>query len=200
MFDMITGLLRPDSGNIVFGGVDITKKDPHEIANLGISRTFQQVRLFHYLSILDHLRMTDDNDDVKLWKNVFSRSVVARKEYEQLLEEYGIERGLDTPVSELSYGQRKLLNIAMGVRKPHQLLLLDEPVAGVNSVVQDRVEHILLALKEQGETMLLIDHDMGFVRRLADYVIAIDAGVVIAEGTPEEVLMNKDVLEAYLGE
>jgi branched-chain amino acid transport system ATP-binding protein len=87
----------------------------------------------------------------------------------------------------------------MALRQPHQILLLDEPVAGVNSVVQHRIETLLLELKTAGETILLVDHDMQFVRRLADHVIALDAGVVVAEGTAEKVLSTKAVVESYLG-
>lgn len=200
LFNIITGFVRPDSGSVVFEGRELLGRQPHTIAELGISRTFQQVRLFKYLSILEHLRMVDDSEDRKIWKNMFCSHRINKKPYRELLETFGIERSLDALVSELSYGQRKLLDIAMRLRMNHKLLLLDEPVAGVNAVVQERIENLLLELKKQGETILLIDHDMTFVRRLADYVIALDAGVVIAEGTPRDVLSDARVLEAYLGE
>lgn len=200
LFNIIGGLLKPDGGSIVFEGNDITKIESFDRVRMGMSRTFQQVRLFKYLTILDHLRMCDGQDDTKLFKNMFSRSTVDRKEYEAILETFGIERDLDTPVSDLSYGQRKLLNIAMALRQKHSILLLDEPVAGVNSVVQERIEGILLDLKKQGETILLIDHDMQFIRKLADHVIVLDAGVVLTQGDPATVLEDPRVLEAYLGE
>lgn len=200
LFDIITGFITPDQGNIFFEGHDITKKHPFEIANMGVSRTFQQVRLFKYLTLLEHLRMVEDNEDIKIIRNLWKREKVDRRQYEDILEKFGIERDLDALASELSYGQRKLLDLAMAVRKPHKILLLDEPVAGVNAVVQERIEDLLLKMKEEGETILLIDHDMRFVRKLADYVIALDAGVVLVEGTPEKVLADKRVLEAYLGE
>lgn len=200
LFNIITGFIKPDEGDVYFRGQKITGKQPYEIANLGVSRTFQQVRLFKYLTILDHLRMADDNEDTKIVKNLFKKQNIDESAYQDILEEYRIERGLDALVSELSYGQRKLLDLAMAQRKQHKILMLDEPVAGVNSVVQERIENYLLELKKQGETILLIDHDMKFVRRLADYVIALDAGVVLVDGPPEKVLTDKRVLEAYLGE
>lgn len=199
LFNIITGYLKPDTGSVSFCGTEITKQDPHNIANSGISRTFQQVRLFKYLTIYDHLRMTDDNEDTKLLKQLFLRDTRDRNAYEVVLEEFGIDRELDALASELSYGQRKLLDLAMAMRKPHELLMLDEPVAGVNHVVQTRIEQTLLRLKQENETILIIDHDMDFVRRLADHVIVLDDGVVLTEGNPETVLCDERVLEAYLG-
>lgn len=200
LFNIITGFLRPDTGSIRFRNEDITKLEPFDIANFGISRTFQQVRLFKYLTIFDHLRMVDNNEDTKLFKNILKQDNVDLSQYKKVLKDFGIERELETYVSDLSYGQRKLLNIAMALRKQHRLLLLDEPVAGVNSVVQERIEKLLMNLKEKGETILLIDHDMGFIRNLADHVVVLDAGVVIVEGAPDEVLNDSRVLEAYLGQ
>ncbi|MDO8626488.1 MAG: ABC transporter ATP-binding protein [Candidatus Magasanikbacteria bacterium] len=199
LFDIISGFVRPDTGRVIFAGEELNKLQPFQRANLGISRTFQQVRLFRYLTIMDHLIMSEDSFDTKFWRNIFKRPRVERSKYEAVLEQFGIERTLDTVVSDLSYGQRKLLQIAMALRRPHKLLMLDEPVAGVNSVVQAKIENLLLDLKSKGETILLIDHDMNFVRRLADHVIALDAGVVIVDGTPEQVLNDSRVLEAYLG-
>lgn len=200
LFDIIGGFVPPDSGRVILEGAELNGLLPHERAKRGISRTFQQVRLFRYLTILDHLIMAEDDTDTKFWRNVFKRPRLEKQKYEALLAQFGIERTLDTAISDLSYGQRKLLQIAMALRQPHKLLMLDEPVAGVNNVVQERIENLLLELKAKGETILLIDHDMNFVRRLSDHVIALDAGVVIAAGTPDEVLSNPLVLEAYLGD
>ena len=200
LFDIIGGYLRPDSGKVLFNNTDITKKSANTIANLGVSRTFQQVRLFKYLTILDHLVMVEGNSDTRLFANLFKKHDKQTGKYAGVLEEFGIERGLDALVSELSYGQRKLLDLAMALRKNHDLLMLDEPVAGVNAVVQERIENLLLTLKERGETILLIDHDMAFIRKLADHVVVLDAGSVLLEGKPEEVLKDRRVLEAYLGE
>jgi len=201
LFDIICGLVKQDEGNVLFNDADITGLPVHERMNLGISRTFQQVRLFTYLTIADHLQMTEDNEDMKLFKNFFAgKKTYDRKKFQQVLDEFGIERELDAQVSDLSYGQRKLLDFAMAERKAHQLLMLDEPVAGVNAVIQERIENRLLLLKEKGETVLLIDHDMRFIRRLADHVIVLDAGKVIVQGEPKRVLEDERVLRAYLGE
>lgn len=200
LFDIICGLTKPDAGQIIFNNQNITRLAPYKIANLGISRTFQQVRLFKNLTIQDHLVMSKNNDDMKFFKNFFNFKKTNRTNYQGLLEEFGIKKDPETLVCDLSYGQRKLLQIAMALHKPHQLLMLDEPVAGVNSIIQNEIENLLLTLKAKGETILLIDHDMNFVKKLSDWVIALDAGQVIVEGTPSQVLNDERVLEAYLGE
>ena len=200
LFDIISGFIKPGSGSIFFENKDITFLETHSRARLGISRTFQQVHLFPYLSILDHLRMVEDHEDTKLFKNIFLRKKKEdRKKYEQILCDFGIDADLKTEVRALSYGQRKLLQIVMALSMKHRLILLDEPVAGVNNIIQNRIENILLNLKKAGETILLIEHDIEFIRNLADYVIVLDAGVVLTQGEPKAVLNDKRVLEAYLG-
>jgi neutral amino acid transport system ATP-binding protein len=199
LFDITTGFLAPDSGSITFDGKELIGLPAHTIARLGIRRTFQLPRLFKYLNILDHLSMADTDMDTKLFSNLFHSPTVDVDKYRDFFVPFGVDRPLDTIVSDLSYGQRKLLEIAMALVAPHQLLMFDEPVAGVNAVVQERVENILLSLKEKKETIVLIDHDMNFIRRLADHVVVLDAGIVIAQGAPEVVLRDERVLQAYLG-
>ncbi len=199
LFDIICGLIKPDEGVIFFEDSNITGLAPHLVANRGISRTFQQVRLFKNLTIFDHLTLIKNNDDARLFKNIFLAQVDDAGIYKELLGRFGLTKPLATKISDLSFGQRKLLQIVMALQKTHKLLMFDEPVAGVNSVVRQKIEDLLLELKGLGETMLIIDHDMVFVRRLADYVVAFDAGQVVAEGTPNEVLNNQVVIESYLG-
>jgi len=200
LFNMICGFMRPDEGSIRFHKHDLTTLSTHRIAQAGVSRTFQQVRLFSQLSIADHFHMAEQDRDMSFWKNMWSAPRLDYKQYDEECKHLGIDRDSKALAGELSYGQKKLLEIGMALRKPHSILLLDEPVAGVNAVLQDRIEHMLMDLKKQGETILLIDHDMNFIRKLADHVIALDSGVVIAEGSPKEVLSNRDVLTAYLGD
>lgn len=199
LFDIIAGFVIPDKGKILLNGKNISGLLPYERANLGISRTFQQVRLFRYLTILDHLLLSEGNEDTKIFKSIFSRKFVDREKYQKIVNDFGIDRPITALVSELSYGQKKLLQILMCLSKPHSLVMLDEPVAGVNKVIQERIEKLLIELKLKGETVLLIDHDMDFIRRISDTVIALDAGVVVAQGTATEVLSNLQVIESYLG-
>lgn len=200
LFDIITGLLQPDSGSIFLNGDSITSVPPHERVRRGISRTFQQVRLFQYLTIADHFQMIEDHNDTKLLRMMLAKKESVGERYDTLLSQFGIDRSADTLVSELSYGQRKLVELVMAVESKHTLLMLDEPVAGVNKVLQEQIESYLVSLKEEGETMLIIDHDMAFIRRLADTVVVLDAGRVIVSGSPDDVLSDPRVLAAYLGE
>ena len=202
LFDLITGFINADRGSITFMNQDITNKETHTIANRGISRTFQQVRLFKHLTIREHLYMAMDNEDTPLFKNIFRSSKDTEKERQaqQVLERVGLKKSLDTYAHNLSYGQRKLLDLAMALVKPHKFLMLDEPVAGVNPFVRQEIKKILLSLKKQGATVLVIEHDMDFVMDICDTIIVLDAGKVLKEGRPKEIQNDKKVLEAYLGE
>lgn len=208
LFDIISGLIPADEGEVILnetrsGTHVLTHLRPDQIANLGICRTWQHVRLFRSLTIFDHLLMVSDNDDTKLWKQLVRGKRVdseLNSSFVNHLAHFGVDRPLKTVVSELSYGQRKLLQLAMVTLRPHTMLLLDEPVAGVNKIVQQKIEELLLSFRKQGETVVVIEHDMEFVRKLADHVVVMDAGKVLLEGKPEETLRDRRVLEAYLGE
>jgi ABC-type branched-subunit amino acid transport system ATPase component len=201
VFDIITGFIRADRGSIIFDGKDITNNEPFQIARSGLARTFQRVRLFRHLTLLDHLIMaqsgTDENLIWHLRKRTDSATYIHRAK--QALEEFKVEKDVHCLVSDLSYGQRKLLTLAMTFLMPHKLLMLDEPVAGVNQKIRDIIVDKLKDLHKAGETVLIIEHDMHFISRIADHVYVLDAGAVIASGTPEEVKKDKHVLEAYLG-
>lgn len=200
LFDIISGLLPAEDGQIFLNGKSILNLRPDQIANLGISRTFQQVRLFKNLTILDHLLMAQDNQDLKIIPNLINGKKLKKQDYKEYIAEFGLTKSLNTKVADLSYGQRKLLNMAIAFLKMHKILLLDEPVAGVNKVIQKQIEATLMRFKEEKKTILVIEHDMEFVKKLADWVIVLDQGKVLAEGIPEKVLKDPQVLEAYLGE
>jgi branched-chain amino acid transport system ATP-binding protein len=139
-------------------------------------------------------------DDESLFKNIFGVKDDFTKKIEEILDFVGLHKSLKTYGSDLSYGQRKLLDLAMAIAKPHQLLMLDEPVAGVNPKLRVGIKNIVKGLRTNGETILLIEHDMNFVMDLADWIIVMDYGKIIAEGKPNAIQNNKKVLEAYLGE
>lgn len=203
IFDIISGLLDANSGQIIFEGKNILGLSAHKIAQLGISRSFQHVRLFKNLTILDHLLMVEDDDDIQIFKQFFSKQKISAEKiswYKNLLAKFSIEKGLNDCVADLSYGQRKLLQMMLMLEKPHKILLLDEPVAGINKVIQEKIEELLIELKEKQETVIIIEHDIEFIKKIADQVVVLDEGKVLVEGATNKALKDKRVLEAYLGE
>ncbi|MCH7568616.1 MAG: ABC transporter ATP-binding protein [Nanoarchaeota archaeon] len=200
LFNVISNLIKKDSGRIYLDKEDITEKEDFNIAKLGISRTFQEVRLFRNLTIKDHLEIALLESDEKLIRSLFGKREDNEKRIKDILNLVGFDKPLDTHATELSYGQRKLLDLAIAIAKPHKILMLDEPVAGVNPKLRKGIKEILRKLRKKGDTILIIEHDMNFVMDLADYVFVLDYGKVIAHGTPRKIQNNKKVLEAYLGE
>lgn len=202
VFGLVSGMVPPDKGEMCLGGVDLTKLSAWQRSRAGLARTFQLARTFRNLSVEENLFLSLRQDDDKLFKMFFRGPGVTKEERAKVVEALkfvGLEKDPSSPVTDLSYGQQKLFDLARALLNPHTLLMLDEPVAGVNPVLRDQLAELLLTLKQKGETTLLIEHDMGFVRRVADRVIVLAEGTVIAEGTPEEVFSHAKVLEAYLG-
>ena len=200
LFNVISRIIPLDQGKIKLNDVNVTKYPAYKIGKSGISRTFQDVRLFSNLTIKDHLAIATSRCDEGLFYNFFKGCKINLKKIKIALKLVGLNKPLDTLATDLSYGQRKLLDLAIGIAKPHKLLMLDEPVAGVNPALRENIKKILKKLKKVGETIVLIEHDMNFVMDIADYVFVLDAGKVIAHGKPEEIQKNKKVLNAYLGE
>lgn len=199
MFNIISQIVDEDKGKIWFNKQEISDLKDYEVARTGISRTFQDVRLFRNLTIKDHLEIALSQRDEGLINNIFAKRYSNLKRTKEILQLVDLDKPLDTYATDLSYGQRKLLDLAIAIAKPHSVLLLDEPVAGVNPRLRDEIKKILRKLNKRGETILLIEHDMNFVMDLADQIFVLDAGKVIAQGTPGKIQNNKKVLDAYLG-
>ncbi len=202
VFQIVAGLLEADSGTIVFRGKDLTHQAAWQRARAGISRTFQLSRLFRNLTVEENLLLALRQDDHQLWSMLRRGPGVRdseRAQIREVMKRVGLDVDLATLVTDLSYGQQKLFDLCRGLIHPHTFLMLDEPVAGVNPVLREKFKGILKELKAAGETILLIEHDMDFVRSVADRVIVMDQGKVLAEGEPEEVLRDPRVLDAYLG-
>ncbi len=203
LFNLISGVLVPDSGKIVLDGKEITAKPVYQISNLGISRIFQHSRLFNNLTLRENLLLAFDNNDSKFWSNLIGlgkSSIEKEKKVLEALTLVGLESKLNVSCRELSFGQKRLVEISRAILKPHKLLMLDEPVAGVTPALRDKISALLKSLEKNGETILLIEHDMNFTLGIADEVIVLDEGKIIAKGPPKEIKKNKKVLEAYLGE
>lgn len=203
VFNLISGILKADDGKIVFNGREITNEKPEKISSLGISRLFQQTRLFNNLTVKENLNLALEQEDTKFWKNFFGKVKLNRgkeKKIDEILKLVNMEKFKNRLARELSYGQKRLVEIARAILKPHKLLMLDEPVAGVNPKLRKEIAKILKKLKKEGDTILLIEHDMNFTLKIADEVIVMDNGKVIAKGKPKEIKNNPKVIEAYLGE
>jgi len=202
VFNLISGIISEDEGKIIFDGLDITHKSIEATSNLGISRLFQQSRLFRNLTVRDNLILALDNEDTKFWKNLFFHKITKEEEekIKQISELCNITAFMNKPAKELSFGQKRLAEIARAILKPHKFLMLDEPVAGITPPLRKEIAELLLKLKSNGETILLIEHDMTFTLGVSDLVVVMDSGKVIAEGTPKEIKTNPKVLEAYLGD
>jgi ABC-type branched-subunit amino acid transport system ATPase component len=200
IFHLISNIENKDSGKISLGEKDISLMKDYQIARCGVSRTFQEVRLFRNLTIKDHIEIALCDNDEKFFRSFWKGEVSKEDRVKEILKLVHLDKPLNTLATDLSYGQRKLLDLAIAIAKPHSLLMLDEPVAGVNPKLRMEIKDILKRLNDKGETILLIEHDMNFVMDLAEKIIVMDAGKVLVEGTPKQIQKNKKVLEAYLGE
>ena len=197
LFNIITGYLKADAGRVEFDGRDVTGSHPGKLYRQGLSRTFQQARIFPQLTVQENLVVAGGYG----WHQLFS-SRVGSKDRERvagLLEEFRLTDISELFASELSYGQRKLLEFAAVLMSSPRLVLLDEPTAGVNPVLIETMERHIRERNAAGITFLIVEHDMTFVMRLCDPVIVLDAGRPIFAGEPSVVQNNPLVLDAYLG-
>ena len=208
LFNCITGTLPPDRGEIRFNGVSLVGLRPHEVARKGVARTFQHIRLFNQLSVLENVMVGNDH---RGRTGIFSALVrppwVAREERanrEKCLEVLSLfgERllpRLDQPARMLSYANRRRLEIARALVSEPRLLLLDEPTAGMNPHETQQVVALIQQIRAKGHTVLVIEHKMKVVMTVSDRIVVLDHGEKIAEGPPEVIAHNPAVVEAYMG-
>ncbi|HLE39447.1 MAG TPA: ABC transporter ATP-binding protein [Acidimicrobiia bacterium] len=209
-FNTISGLYPPDSGEILFEGSDVAGLNPDQITRRGIARTFQNVRLFPNMTVLENVMVAQHCRTTKgMWPALFQTPGFRREEAEirerarEVLGFFGtrlVGYRFDQPAFALSYANRRRLEIARAIATQPKLLLLDEPTAGMNPrETLEQTELIGKLRSEKGFTVVVIEHDMKVVRNVSDRVVVLDHGVRIAEGSYEEVSSNEDVIEAYLG-
>lgn len=207
LFNLVTGFYKPDEGKVFFKGEDITSLHPHEIFHKKICRTFQIPREFGEMTVVENLMLVPPSQvGERLWGplllpwKVRSQEARIREKALEILEFVELDHLKDEYAKNLSGGQKKLLELARTMMADPELLLLDEPGAGVNpTLMKSLVEYIKRLCREKGVTFFLIEHDMDLVMNLCNPVIVMSVGKKLAEGTPEEVQQNEQVLEAYLG-
>lgn len=205
LFNVISGFLRPDEGKIFYKKEhDVTSMPPHKIAAMGIGRTFQELRLIDRMTAFENIQLALPNQKGitiggALLGRHFHDKKSRREEAIDWLDYVGVPNCANTLAAELSYGQQKLVSVACCLALGAELLLLDEPVAGVNPGLIDNMVNLLLRLQaDNGKTIVLIEHNMNAVMEISNRVIAMDYGRIIADGTPKEVRDNPAVIEVYL--
>lgn len=201
-FDLISGLLEADNGAVYFKGENITDSPAHMRAIAGIGRTFQTIRLFPELTVLDNLLVVLENPYQKLRHAFIKPKKELKKIHDralQYLKEVNLENYAHAYARNLSYGQQKLLEIIRAVATEANLLLLDEPAAGVNPTMLRHIENLIRRLRNEGRTIFIVEHNMPFIMKLCQEIIVMDQGRQLMIGTPQEVQKNEKVLEAYLG-
>ncbi|MEI4769139.1 ABC transporter ATP-binding protein [Psychrobacillus sp. FJAT-51614] len=206
MFNVITNMFPLTSGEISFLGENISGIKPHKITDKGICRTYQNIRLFSQMTVLENVLVGGHSRSKSgVFSSVF-RTKFQRKEEsvmlenaKELLELVGLSGFEDVVAENLAYGQQRRLEIARALSSSPKLLLLDEPAAGMNETETDDLFTLIKKVQKRGITVLLIEHDMPFVMKLCDRITVLNFGKKLAEGTPDEIQNNQEVIEAYLG-
>ncbi len=206
LFNCVTGFYAPDTGRVSFDGAPLTGLSPWEIAQRGIVRTFQQTRIFPRLTCLENLLSAPAGQPgegllaaLARPPRVRRREAALRARAEALLARVELAAHADTLAGSLSYGQQKLLELGRALMTEPRLLLLDEPAAGINPALLERLVELIRALHAEGKGFLVVEHDMRLVMTLCQRVVVLDYGQTIAAGTPDEVARDPRVLDAYLG-
>lgn len=206
LFNMLTGIYTVTEGEIILNGNNIHNKNPQEIVEAGIARTFQNIRLFPNLRVIEnvllgmHTNIDYNFADLLFRSKKFKKIEVEKHERAiEILDSIGLKDKIDSYANNLPYGDQRKLEIARAIATNAQILLLDEPAAGMNPQESEDLLKFIKELRDKGYTIILIEHDMSVVMNISDRIYVIDYGKKIAEGLPQEIASNKRVIEAYLG-
>jgi len=200
LFNLLSGLMKPDEGKIFFRKIDITGHPSHQMVKQGIGRSFQLLNLFGELTLFENIRLAvqaERGHGLKMLSFIDSLGDVNDRSFE-VIKAIGLEGKEDIPAKNLSYGDRRILDIGIALASHPRLLLLDEPTSGLASRETGKMTEFIQKLT-QDMTLVVIEHDMSIVLSISDHIAVLHQGRVIAEGTPEEIQQNEEVQEAYLG-
>lgn len=201
LLNLISGLIKSDSGEITLSQKVINNLSVEEFSKAGISTLLQDIHLFENLSVKQNLQLAFNDQGVSFWRGLLGKDRLSKKrsnEIKKTLELIGMLDLEDQKTANLSYGQKRLVQIARAFLNPHKLLILDEPLAGLNEKLKRKISNLLLYIKGQGTTILIVDHDINFLLNLADNIIVLDTGEVVAFEKNEKIQENKKSLNAYL--
>jgi ABC-type branched-subunit amino acid transport system ATPase component len=206
LLNLMSGLYQPDSGNMAFDGIELVGMSIHRRVRLGLGRTFQKIRLFKHLSVLDNVVAGFHiHHHIPAWQYVVHAAAFrddharSRADAMKLLAFVGLEHRAFVLAASLAYGEQRMLELARALATSPRLLMIDEPAAGLNAAEVDRLLDRIRMLRERGITVVVVEHNMDLVMRLADRVLVMDYGQHLFEGTPAEVQANPAVIAAYLG-
>jgi len=197
LFNIITGFLKPDKGRIILSGEDVTGFPPHEMVKRGVVRTFQLVKPFMGMNVLDNIRVALYMRH-GLMSRVSEREIIG--EAREILKMIGLSHREDVSADSLSHGEKKKLEIGRALALKPKILLLDEPTGGLTTAEIDDIIRLIKDIHENGTTVVVVEHNMRVIMNLSERLIALNSGVVIAEGDPKDVVSNPEVVKAYLGE
>lgn len=200
LFDCLSRVQDITKGKVFFKGTEITKKKPYQVAHMGLARTFQVIRVYRKLSVMENMLLSQQWRGKHLFSQLRPSQTRVEGRARKLISFLNLDHLIDEQAGNLSGGQQRLLEIGMALMPDPDLILLDEATSGVNPTLIETIKDRIRTLNsEQGKTFLLIEHNMNFISDLCSRVYVLDYGERLAEGTPEEVMNNEDVIEAYFG-